>query len=270
MADSTEQSAAAQLLQQHLETASNAGSSHRVLVEEVEDEDLHKPVSSSETPAAPKPAPKPKTLDTQSRELFPELGGPKPKASVVAPIWGAKNNANGSTNGAAPANGTPQTSAPPSGVSTPIGSGRQGPGPHPLSIPGRNVETMLLDPPHILPRTQLKRPLPDILKDLNRKARANVTMHALGNGQLRFDAVGPQEHATQALKDLINQIGTKVGYARTLYGSNCWMIELTNFLLAKHHRWDPFVGEGAHYRQGRFYHQGYPGEDWSENPATKG
>ncbi|KAK1782218.1 hypothetical protein QBC45DRAFT_7764 [Copromyces sp. CBS 386.78] len=209
MADSTEQSAAAQLLQQHLETASNAGSSHRVLVEEVEDEDLHKPVSSSETSAAPKPAPKPKTLDTQSRELFPELGGPKPKASVVAPIWGAKNNANGSTNGAAPANGTPQTSAPPSGVSTPIGSGRQGPRPHPLSIPGRNVETMLLDPPHILPRTQLKRPLPDILKDLNRKARANVTMHALGNGQLRFDAVGPQEHATQALKDLINQIGTK-------------------------------------------------------------
>ncbi|KAK3402116.1 hypothetical protein B0T20DRAFT_131417 [Sordaria brevicollis] len=209
MADSTEQSAAAQLLQQHLETASNAGSSHRVLVEEVEDEDLHKPVSSSETPAPPKPAPKPKTLDTQSRELFPELGGPKPKASVVPPIWGAKSNANGNTNGSAPANGTPQTSAPPSGVSTPIGSGRQGPGPHQLSIPGRNVETMLLDPPHILPRTQLKRPLPDILKDLNRKARANVTMHALGNGQLRFDAVGPQEHATQALKDLINQIGTK-------------------------------------------------------------
>lgn len=219
MADTTEQSAAAQLLQQHLETASNAGSSHRVLVEEVEDEDLHKPVSSSETPAAPKPAPKPKTLDTQSRELFPELGGPKPKASVVAPIWGAKNNANGSTNGAAPANGTPQTSAPPSGVSTPIGPGRQGPGPHPLNIPGRNVETMLLDPPHILPRTQLKRPLPDILKDLNRKARANVTMHALGNGQLRFDAVGPQEHATQALKDLINQIGTKVGFARVLSSS---------------------------------------------------
>lgn len=214
MADSTEQSAAAQLLQQHLETASNAGSSHRVLVEEVEDEDLHKSVSSSETPAAPKP--KPKTLDTQSRELFPELGGPKPKASVVAPIWGAKSNTNGSTNGAALANGTPQTSAPPSGVSTPIGSGRQGPGPHPLSIPGRNVETMLLDPPHILPRTQLKRPLPDILKDLNRKARANVTMHALGNGQLRFDAVGPQEHATQALKDLVNQIGTKVGFTLTL------------------------------------------------------
>ncbi|KAK3350134.1 hypothetical protein B0T25DRAFT_592141 [Lasiosphaeria hispida] len=220
MADTvSEPSAASQLLQQHI-----AADSHRVTIEDAEDEELHKPVASADASTSePKPswvepistkaagkqkAQEPTGLDTQSHELFPELGGPKAKATAgVAPIWSAKTNVNGKTNGTSPVNGTPRTSAPASGVTTPTGPGLHGP--PSLSIPGRNVETLFLEPQHVLARNQLKRPLPDILKDLNRKSRANINMSTLGNGKLKFEASGPQDLALQALKDLVNQIGTK-------------------------------------------------------------
>ncbi len=32
-------------------------------------------------------------LDTQSHELFPELGAPKGKSANIAPVWGAKSGA---------------------------------------------------------------------------------------------------------------------------------------------------------------------------------
>ncbi|RFN55698.1 hypothetical protein FIE12Z_33 [Fusarium flagelliforme] len=189
-----ELSAAQKLMQKHAEAP------HHVTVEDAPDEDLpiHTPAeasSSAEAPA-PKPAPKPasKTLDTQSHELFPELGAPKGKAANVAPIWGAKT-----ANGAA-SNGGSRSSTPASGAATPN---------KPMVIPGRNVETVTLDPQYIMPRGQLKRPIPDIIKDINRKSRANVTMATSTNGRYKFDATGPQDVAQQALKDLVAQIGTR-------------------------------------------------------------
>jgi len=221
MADSavTEPSAASQLLQQHM------AASHHVTVEDAVDEDLPQPAPATDAPAdeskpswvepmSAKAAGKQKAqehvgLDTQSHELFPELGGPKPKANTgVAPIWSAKSLVNGKPNGTTPANGTPRTSAPASGVTTPAGPGLHGP--PAVSIPGRNVETLFVEPHHILGRNQLKRPVPDVLKDLNRKSRANVTMTQAGSGRIKLEAAGPQDVALQALKDLMNQIGTKV------------------------------------------------------------
>lgn len=222
MADTAaEPSAASQLLQQHA-----AAKPLQPTVEEAEDEELPKPVVSSETstqeskpswaetPSAKaagkqkaEPAPA-RGIDTQSHELFPELGGPRARPTAgAAPIWGAKAGVNGKSNGASPANGTPRTSAPPSGVSTPTGPGLHGP--PSLSIPGRNVETLYLEPAHILPRNQLKRPLPDIIKDFNRRSAANVNMSTVSNGKYKFEATGPQEKAQNALRDLVNQIGTK-------------------------------------------------------------
>ncbi|KAL1857008.1 hypothetical protein VTK73DRAFT_8150 [Phialemonium thermophilum] len=202
---------------------------HRTTIEEVPDEDLtphrvpvdiSKVVDAKQSPteagstkppssqASQGPSIPPVRLDTQSHELFPELGGPKPKASSgVAPIWSAKTSTNGRPNGSIATNGTPRTSAPTSGVSTPTSSGRQGP--PSLSIPGRNVETLYLEPQHVLPRQQLKRPLPDIIKDLNRRSRANIGMSTLGSGRLKFEATGPPDVAQQALKDLVQQIGTR-------------------------------------------------------------
>ena len=199
-------------------------------------------------------------LDTQSHELFPELGGPKPKASTgVAPIWSAKSShVNGKTNGAAPVNGTtPHTSAPASGVSTPTSSGLHGP--PSISIPGRNVETLYLEPQHVLPRNQLKRPLPDIIKDLNRKSRANLNLSTLPGGKLKFDATGPQDIAQQALRDLVQQIGTKV---RTWLPTES--LELKNKNKVKSLADSPrtaiceshnsLLHEGTHYRKGRSHY----------------
>jgi hypothetical protein len=148
-------------------------------------------------------------LDTHSHELFPELGASKSKGNAnVAPVWGAKSSANGKTNGSATANGTSRASAPASSMATPKGSSQ--PAAPVISIPGRNVESVTLEPQFILPRNQLKRPIPDIIKDLNRRSRANITMSTSTNGRLKFDATGPQDIAQQALKDLVQQIGTKV------------------------------------------------------------
>ena len=206
----SEESIAQKLRQKHAEDP------HNVTVEEVPDEDLPiKPVNgpsgSWASPMSTKAAEKQKEsqspkapLDTQSHELFPELGGPKGKSANVAPIWGAKNSANGKTNGSV-SNGVSRSSTPASEIASPS----KGAAPS-MFIPGRNVETVMLEPQFILPRGQLKRPIPDILKDINRKSRANITMATASNGRLRFDATGPQEIAQQALKDLVQQIGTRV------------------------------------------------------------
>ncbi|KAL6404812.1 hypothetical protein AUP68_11643 [Ilyonectria robusta] len=201
-----EVSAAQKLLQKHAEAP------HHVTVEDAQDEDLPVKVSNDASgswaaPISAKSAGKqpqgPKSsLDTQSHELFPELGAPKGKSANVAPIWGAKNNANGNSNGAA-AKGGSRSSTPASGTATPQNAMPS------MFIPGRNVESVTLDPQYIMPRNQLRRPIPDIIKDINRKSRANITMATASNGRLKFDATGPQDVAQQALKDLVFQIGTK-------------------------------------------------------------
>lgn len=205
-----EGSAAARLLQQHAEN------SHHVTVEDVPDEELKSPSAADapeksswgQTPstkaAGKQPAQESGRLDTQSHEAFPELGVPKTAASKanISPIWGG---ANGKANGTSwSANGTPRTSTPASGVSTPTGV------PPPVSIPGRNVETLLLESQYVMPRNQLKRPLQDIIKDINRKSRAVISSVPGPSGHLKFEATGPQDKAQQALRDLVQQIGIKV------------------------------------------------------------
>ncbi|KAL2018258.1 hypothetical protein VTK56DRAFT_1012 [Thermocarpiscus australiensis] len=201
MADDTaaEPSAASQLLQQHL--------SHRATVEDANDDELpSKPTGSAEASKPPSTEPASEKLKAQE---FPELGGTAPKpVPSVAPIWAAKSNVNGKANGSSPATGTSATSTPPSGVTTPTPPALHGP--PSLSIPGRNVEYMLLEPNHVLPRAQLKRPLPDIVKDFNRKSRAQVKVITQPDGKVRVEATGPRDVATQALKDFIGLIGTKL------------------------------------------------------------
>ncbi|PKS11507.1 hypothetical protein jhhlp_003272 [Lomentospora prolificans] len=134
----------------------------------------------------------PKALDTQSHELFPELGSSKGKASASAiPTWGART---GASNGASNGSSGPALAS----VAKPA-----------VSLPGRNVETITIDPQHILPRQKLRRPIPDIIKDINKRSRAKITMSSATNGRLKFEATGPQDVAQQALKDLVSQIGTK-------------------------------------------------------------
>lgn len=191
-----------------------------VTIEDVPDEDGPKPSNSlnSVSMASPasattvadltKTANSSSAPDTQSHELFPELGASKAKGTTLAPVWGAKqqvsdkSKTNGTASAAASRSSTPASAAATvSRGSTPS-----------MSIPGRNVESVTLEPQYIIPRGQLKRPIPDIVKDINRKSRANITMATASNGRLRFDATGPQDVAQQALKDLVQQIGTRVSH----------------------------------------------------------
>lgn len=256
-----------------------ADHAHQPTVEEVPDEDIVSHKAGSEAavsedkpswvePISVKSAGKqkeqaqPKAIDTQSHELFPELGGPKPKpATGVAPIWGAKSNTNGKTNGAS-TNGTPRPSAPASGVTTPIGHG-----PPALSIPGRNVETMYLSPDDMLARTELKRPVQDVIKDLNRKSRAQVSMATQGNGKLRFEATGPTEVAQAALKDLIRQIGAKVGPSQFRKANPRTFANLYVATPQNHH---PGISACSHHWKGWRDHQRDPGEEWCPHPAPQG
>ncbi|KAI1369784.1 putative RNA binding effector protein Scp160 [Xylaria arbuscula] len=211
---SEEVSAAARLLQKHAQHPLQA------TVEDAPDDeakpstDAPAPTDSSWAPtmsakaAGKQPSEAPSAgIDTQSHEAFPELGVPKATAPKTnyPPIWaGAKGGANGNLNGTSwSANGTPRTATPTSGVATPTGV------PPPMAIPGRNVETLMLPSSSILPRAQLKRPITDTVKDINRKSRAVITMTNGPGGQLKFEASGPPDKAQQALRDLVSQIGRK-------------------------------------------------------------
>lgn len=201
------QSLAAMLEAQH--------EAHKPTVEEVVDEEdlKHPPPSAivnstpaaatpiiSETPtpaesATPSPAPKPAakkapTFDVQSDELFPALGsGPKP-ATPAAATWGAKPSA-----AAAVANG--QTAKPMNM-------------PRVMSLPGKHLEQLRLAPSQMQPRGQLKKPLRDILRDISRRSKATVDMRGGPGGSIIFEGKGSVDSVRQALKEVAQQVGSKV------------------------------------------------------------
>ncbi|KAI0155188.1 putative RNA binding effector protein Scp160 [Xylariaceae sp. FL1272] len=211
---SEESSAAARLLQKH-----NQNPLQATVEDDPEDEVKPTPTPSvtadtatdstwaptMSAKAAGKQAAQASSLDTQDHDAFPELGPSKAAASKanLAPIWAGGKAANGTNGTSWSATGTPRTSTPASGIATPTGHAPS------MAIPGRNVETIVVPPASLLPRTQLRRPIPDILKDINRKSRAQITMSTAPNGHLRFEATGPQDKAQQALRDLVSQIGRK-------------------------------------------------------------
>lgn len=228
MASATENMSAAEKLQQE---HAQAAEGHHVTVEEVPDEDLglHRPSAGPtessalsekaagkrrETTTAPSPA-KASKLDIQSQELFPELGALKAQATKNVPKWGAanvvgdKNSING--NGAV-ANGA---ATPSSGTATPNAKSTSSGVPL-VRLPGRYTETLNLEPQELKPREQLRRPLAQILQDINRTSRAQVKSVPAARGQ-RFEVVGPQEAAQQALKELVKQIGSTVSLLPSLH-----------------------------------------------------
>lgn len=151
-------------------------------------------------------------LDTQSEELFPGLGGSKPKqAATNTPLWkfgkpaASANGTNGvSTNG---------TSTPTSGMNTPPSAKSQAASwgaPKPdFKIPGQHQEPYHLRTNEMIPRTQLKKPLPDLLKDINKRSKANVSFKPTQDG-VTFTATGPREAAIQAIRDVVANVGAKV------------------------------------------------------------
>ncbi|KAG9238898.1 putative KH domain-containing protein [Amylocarpus encephaloides] len=226
--DNAGASAAQLLMKKHDEEA------HKVSVEDVPDEEdltnhphplsssvlesTDEPVSTPEwaAPMSAKAAGKRKeetgkeskaTIDTQSDELFPGLGG-APKAqqpAYSAPIWGARKGAG--TNGNAIA--TKGSSTPKSGMNTPpIATKPTGV----QSLAGQVAGPVYTFEPKELPRSATRKPLPDVLRDINKKFRTNLTQTTGEGGVIKISAPGsqvPDSVKRQAFKELGSNITTK-------------------------------------------------------------
>ena len=165
------------------------------------------------------------SFDAQDHEAFPALGsGPKAPAPVPAAMaWGAKKpsslhtGANGANGNAAPSSmSSSRASTPTSGLMTPASnSASRGPQtrglsmPQQIPMPGRHSERIQFAPSQLLPRDQLKKPLQDVLRSINKSSKAKVEMKSGPNGNIIFEGTGPIDAARQALKDLAKEVGSK-------------------------------------------------------------
>ncbi|KAI9826550.1 MAG: hypothetical protein M1832_006146 [Thelocarpon impressellum] len=247
---------AAELMKKH-----EADAAHRATVEEVKDEEdiIHPPptaaagahaaaapvVEATTGPISAKAAGKQraadeprgdraptaaakKDLNTQSHELFPQLGAGLPSRAppTVAPAWAVKKSspATPTANGHPP-NGSSaassRASTPASGLATPASSttspalprhaqSQRGPVPQPMSIPGKHSVRITLNPQEMKTRNLLRKPRPELVKEIDRKSKANIKMTAGPGGAIHFDAEGPVEAVRQALTEVARELGSKV------------------------------------------------------------
>ena len=200
---------AQQLMEQH---------DHHVTIEDVPDEeDIAHPVPSAQVDAGlsdkaagkqkaddaavpAKKANKP-TLNTSSEEAFPALGPVKPRAQAPVPTWGKKpaavtsNGANGSAS-----NGTSRTSTP--GPTLPT-----------MNLPGKHSERISFSTNQLIPRAQLKKPLNETIRDINRRSKARLEQKTGPGGQIIFEATGPVDAVRESLKEIANEVGNKVRFS---------------------------------------------------------
>lgn len=165
-------------------------------------------------------------LDTKSEEAFPALGGgPKSQApNPLATAWGSKKpmsvghfQPNGlHENSPSSADASPRASTPVTDTLTPdlvnasgTSQGRGLPMPR-IPIPGKHSERIQFSPSQLLPRDQLKRPVPDMLRAINKRSKATVQFKPGPNGTVFFEAVGPPDATRQALIDVAREVGSKV------------------------------------------------------------
>ena len=191
---------AQKLMQEHAD--------HHVTVEDVPDEEdvAHPPPSAdASAPLSEKAAGKQKAddvsskkpaLNTSSEEAFPALGPVKPRAQAsVAPTWGKKPSS--VTNGV---NGSASAPSAPAG---------RGPALPSMSIPGKHTERISLASHQVAPRGELKKPINEIVRDISRRSKANLE-YKQAPGALIFEATGSVEAVRQALKEVANEVGSKV------------------------------------------------------------
>ncbi|KAK4506632.1 hypothetical protein PRZ48_000364 [Zasmidium cellare] len=238
-------SAAEKLQQQHELKEAQEKAAHKATVEDAEDEDAapHPPPAAAGTaslpistdpsrvatpsadpvpgskaagkqPAKEQPAASRPPLDTQSEELFPALGAPKAPAAAPTSMWSKKpatvgKAANGVANAGA-TNASSRSSTPASGILTPGSTAPSQRGPVPqMNLPGRYTEQVSLHPSMMTPSNQRKKPLQDILRDINKRSRANVEMKPGPGDALTFQGTGPVDDVRMALKEVANQLCSK-------------------------------------------------------------
>jgi hypothetical protein len=186
---------------------------HHVSIEDVPDEeDLAHPAPStakSDAPLSEKaagkqkaddtPAPKKPALNTSSEEAFPALGPVKPRAQAVAPTWGKKP--------AAVTSNSPNGDAATNGASAPAGRGPALPS---MNIPGKHTERISFSANQLTPRQQLKKPVNEIIREINKRSKAKLEYRSGPSGTVIFESTGPVEAVRQTLKEIANEVGSKV------------------------------------------------------------
>ena len=185
------------------------------------------------------PRPEPKgPLDTLSEEAFPVLGSrPKTQGSSPTPTtWGSKkplsagqNRPNDvDRNGSVTPTASSRASTPASGLLTPdpskISIGLQPRTVYMPSMPlaGKHSEKIQFSPSQLLPRDQLKRPVLDVIRAINKKSKATVQLKAGPADSIIFEATGPKEAVRQALLDVAKEVGSPV-----VFSFPCFMHILT-------------------------------------------
>lgn len=233
--------AAERLMKQHA-----AHDAHPVTVEEVDDEDMLKhpapsaaaslPISTDPSrvatpsgdgpmsakaagkqPAREEPAPtaggSKSRLDI-SEDSFPALGASKTKAPAAPSPWSSKPAAvgkasNGIANGTSagkPAfsNASSRPSTPMSGIATP-GSTAPSQGGN-LSLPGRFTDKYTIPKARMTPRSQLKKPVSDIIRDVNKRSKAKVEIKEGPIDHVTLIGSGPPSDVRSAFKDIAAQL----------------------------------------------------------------
>ncbi|KAF4541960.1 RNA binding effector protein [Lasiodiplodia theobromae] len=208
---------------QKLEARLAQEESHRPTVEDVPDEDdLAHPAPSvapsekgkqkAQDVETPKKSPANPPINIASEEMFPGLGAPKAHTpAAVSSAWGRKPasvSANG-VNGAAASNGTSRASTPASGIATPTTPSVRGPGPQTMTLPGRYVESISLAPSQMIPRQLQKKPMADVIRDINRRSKAKVEMKPGNMGNIVFQGTGPVDAVRSALREVAKELGSK-------------------------------------------------------------
>ena len=164
------------------------------------------------------------SLNTQSEELFPALGKSShaPFSSHNASAWGSRkpiavrNGLNG-VNGSSHASSLPSSgsSTPLSGALTPASSnapvqqsshGLQFP--QKMQLPGKHVERIQFAPSQLKSGKDLKKPLADIVREVNKRSKAKVEVKTGPNRSLVFEGRGPVDATRQVLKDLAKEVGS--------------------------------------------------------------
>jgi hypothetical protein len=248
---------------------------HNVTVEDVPDEEdlAHPPPSAKSATDAPLSekaagkqkasdtlAPKKPALNTSSEEAFPALGPVKPRAQApVAPTWGKKPAAvtSNGVNGDAASNGTSRASTP---ASIPVGRGPALPS---MNIPGKHTERISFSPNQLTPRQQLKKPINDIIRDINRRSKAKLELKSGPGGTVIFESTGPVDAVRQTLKEIANEVGSKVSISCMLGNRK---LTISAICRCPHPRLRP----RAHHRPSRVQDSGHQQAHRRPHPGPQG
>jgi hypothetical protein len=84
-----------------------------------------------------------------------------------------------------------------------------------MSLPGRYSEQIQLHPSVMTPRKDLKKPVAEILREINKRSKANVEMKSGPGGVIVFEGTGPVDAVRIALKEVANQLCAKVSFKPT-------------------------------------------------------